>query len=301
MRGRAKRPRFVAVTYASQDLQDSARKAAGRSLYLLGIDLQACTRRICASVTTISAGLAASLVTPSPVAAQHACSGSRFVPPAHRLPFESTASSTKPPTPASSRLPISSRWSRTAGSPRRRRPRSGCSSTTTTSTSRCGPGRAGRIGWSPTRCGATATTSAWATASASRSTRSTTAATPSSSRSTRSAARTDGQSTNERQYNSRLEPGLGSRGRTVRRRLDGRSRDPVQVAPLPAGQRAGLGLQRAPQQQMEERDLVSRTHSAGVRHRPRQLRRVAVRDRWSASTRRPGRRTSRSSRTRSPI
>ena len=89
-------------------------------------------------------------------------------------------------------------------------------------------------------------------------------------------ARTDGQSANERQYNSDWNPVWDLAVGKFRGRVDGGSRDPVQVAALPAGRRAGLGLQRAPQQQLEERDLVSRAHSAGVRHRPRQLCRLAV-------------------------
>ena len=71
---------------------------------------------------------------------------------------------------------------------RPRRPTSGWRSMPSTSTCRCGSGRAGPSGWSSTRCAATATTSAWASRSGSRSTPFTIAATPYSSRSIRSAA-----------------------------------------------------------------------------------------------------------------
>ena len=46
------------------------------------------------------------------------------------------------------------------------------------------------------------------------------------------------------------------RAAAVRGRLDGRGRHPVQVASLPARPRADLGLQRAPHQPVEERDLL---------------------------------------------
>ena len=66
--------------------------------------------------------------------------------------------------------------------------------------------------------------------------------------------RWDGQITNERQINADWNPVWDVDGRPLRRRLDGRGRDPVQVAALPAGPRADLGLQRAPRQPLEERD-----------------------------------------------
>ena len=42
----------------------------------------------------------------------------------------------------------------------------------------------------------------------------------------------------------RLEPGVDGQDRPLRGRLDGRGRDAVQVAPLPARPRTGVGLQR---------------------------------------------------------
>ena len=76
-----------------------------------------------------------------------------------------------------------------------------------------------------------------------------------------------------------LEPGLEARGRHVRRRLDDRGRDPVQVDPLRARHRAGLGIPGAPHEQVEERDRLPHETPAGVRHRPRRLLRVALRQR----------------------
>ena len=66
----------------------------------------------------------------------------------------------------------------------------------------------------------------------------------------------------------RLEHGLGREGGGFRRRVDGGSRPAVQVAALPAGHRAGLGLQRAPDRPLEERILApdaGRTAGGGQR------------------------------------
>ena len=57
--------------------------------------------------------------------------------------------------------------------------------------------------------------------------------------------RWDGQISNERSLQPRLESDLGRQGGTLRRRLDGGDGDPVQVAALPAGPGPDLGLQRA--------------------------------------------------------
>ena len=119
-------------------------------------------------------------------------------------------------------------------------------------------GEPARARWSPTRCAATATTSSRTTTSRSCSTPSTTAATASRSRSTRSAAAWTARSRTSGTSNARLEPDLGRQGRAVRGRLDGRSRHAVQVAALPAGPRADLGLQRrAASNRCEERDRRS--------------------------------------------
>ena len=67
--------------------------------------------------------------------------------------------------------------------------------------------------------------------------------------------RTDAQSTNERQYNADWNPGLDPHGREVRGRLDHRGRPPVQVDPLCARDRSGLGFSGAPF------DQVRRTRS----------------------------------------
>ena len=77
--------------------------------------------------------------------------------------------------------------------------------------------------------------------------------------------RPDGRPGHQRaQYNGDWNPDLGSGGRPVRRRLDGRGGDAVQVAALPSRPRAGLGLQRPPHQPLEERNLVSDTDAAGA-------------------------------------
>ena len=55
--------------------------------------------------------------------------------------------------------------------------------------------------------------------------------------------RMDGQITQRAAVQHRLESRLGRPGRAVRRRLDGRSGHAVQVAALPAGARADLGVQ----------------------------------------------------------
>ena len=79
--------------------------------------------------------------------------------------------------------------------------------------------------------------------------------------------RSDGQVTNERQYNADWNPDLGSRGRAIRGRMDGRSGHPVQVAALPAWPGPDLGLQRAPHQPLEERDVVPHARAGVARHR----------------------------------
>ena len=76
----------------------------------------------------------------------------------------------------------------------------------------------------------------------------------------------------------RLESGVGARGRKVRRRLDHRGGGPVQVDSLCGRDGAELGLSGAPQQQVEERNLLSHRGAAGVWHRAGQFLRVAVRD-----------------------
>ena len=63
----------------------------------------------------------------------------------------------------------------------------------------------------------------------------------------------------------RLEPDLERAHRAVRRRLDTRSGDPIQVAPLSTGPRPGLGHPAAPQSPVEERGRLSDT--AGPRAR----------------------------------
>ena len=77
--------------------------------------------------------------------------------------------------------------------------------------------------------------------------------------------RTDGQITNERQYNGDWNPVWEVEVGRFERRLDGRGGHPVQVAALPARTRADLGLQRAARQPVEERDLVPDAHAAGAR------------------------------------
>ena len=100
---------------------------------------------------------------------------------------------------------------------------------------------------------------------------------------------TDGQVTNERQYNGDWNPVWDRQGRTVRRRLDGRGRHSVQVAALPAGQRADLGLQRAPRstggRTRSRSSRACRARWAVARSTRRRSRR-----RWSGSRRRPDRR-----------
>ena len=63
----------------------------------------------------------------------------------------------------------------------------------------------------------------------------------------------------------RLEPGVGGRDRPLRRRLDHRIRDPVQVAALSARPRADLGLQRAAREPVEERDVDAGADAGGAR------------------------------------
>ena len=115
-----------------------------------------------------------------------------------------------------------------------RRPRSGWRSIAITSTSRSAAGRASRSGWSPTRCGATASNiyqndyvGFIFDTFYDRRNGVQFAVNPIGGRSRRA----DHQ---RAAVQRRLESGLGCRGRPVRRRLDGRSGDPVQVAALPA-------------------------------------------------------------------
>ena len=139
-----------------------------------------------------------------------------------------------------------------------------------------------------------------ATASGSRSTRSTIGRNAFQFEVNPLGARTDGQSTNERQYNGDWNPVWDLAVGRVRRRVDGRGGDSVQVAALPARPRADWGFNARRNNKWKNEIAVSHPHSAGMRHRPRQLRGVAVSPRWSVSKRRRARRTSRSSRTRSP-
>ena len=83
--------------------------------------------------------------------------------------------------------------------------------------------------------------------------------------------RTDGQSTNERQYNADWNPvwelavGQFDGGWTIEAAIPFKS---LRYGP---GHDAGLGLPGASQQQVEERDLVPDDDSAGLRHRPRRF------------------------------
>ena len=72
-----------------------------------------------------------------------------------------------------------------------------------------------------------------------------------------SGGRFDAQITDEPPDERRLESGLGSPNRQVRGRLDGRSRDPVQIAPVPArrAQIWGVNLQRYTQWKNESSTL----------------------------------------------
>ncbi len=90
----------------------------------------------------------------------------------------------------------------------------------------------------------------------------------------------------------RLEPDLGVQGRAVRGRLDRRDGRAVQVPALPARTGADLGLQRAPDQQDQERDLVSHAGSLGPPVWPDSSA-PRWRRRWSASRCRRARATSR--------
>ena len=67
--------------------------------------------------------------------------------------------------------------------------------------------------------------------------------------------RSDGQVTNERQFNPRLESGVGRQDRPVRRRLDGGGRHAVQVAALPAGRAQIWGFNAHAREPLEERDF----------------------------------------------
>ncbi len=93
------------------------------------------------------------------------------------------------------------------------------------------------------------------------------------------ARRHDRRSEHERTAVQRgLEPGLEARRRQVRRWMDHRGRDSVQVDPVCARDRSGLGIPVASHQQVEERDRLPDEDPAGVRPGPRRLLRVAVRD-----------------------
>ena len=129
------------------------------------------------------------------------------------------------------------------------------------------------------------------------STPSTTGATASISPSTPIGGRTDGQITNERQYNGDWNPIWDLEVGALRGRLDGRGRDPVQVAPLPAGPGADLGLQRRAASTVEERAVVPHARAAGDAGPAGFMQCLVAPRRWSASRRRPASRTSRSSRT----
>ena len=96
-------------------------------------------------------------------------------------------------------------------------------------------------------------------------------------------ARSDGQITNERQFNPDWNPVWRVAVGRVRGRLDDRSDHPVQVAALRAGHDADLGLPGAPHQQVEERDLVPHEDPERLRARPGRLLGLALRRRWSAS------------------
>ena len=147
-------------------------------------------------------------------------------------------------------------------------------------------GRATRTGWSPTRCGATTQRPA----ERQRRVRLRHVLRPPQRRhlqhQRRSAGAWTGRSPTNGSYNGDWNPIWDVAVGPVRGRLDGRSGDPVQVAALSARARADLGLQRAPRQSVEERDLVPHAdagrRSAQLRHLPG----VARRRRWSASKRR---------------
>ena len=67
----------------------------------------------------------------------------------------------------------------------------------------------------------------------------------------------------------RLEHGVGRAHRQLRRRLDDRDGDPVQVAALSAGHRSGVGRQPAARRAMEERMVVPRAGAARADDVPR--------------------------------
>ena len=167
-----------------------------------------------------------------------------------------------------------------------------------TSMSSSAAGTATRSGWSRTRCAATTTTSSqnenvgfalrYVLRPAQRA---------STSPSTPIGGRGDGQITNERQYNGDWNPiwdvevGRFDGGWTVE------VRDPVQVAPLPAGPRADLGLQRrAASTSGRTRSRFSRACRLAMGNRGVHAG-LAGRDAGRPGGRRPGRRTWRSSRT----
>jgi hypothetical protein len=77
--------------------------------------------------------------------------------------------------------------------------------------------------------------------------------------------RWDGQITSERQFNADWNPVWDLVRRPLRQRLDDRTGDPVQVAPLPARPRADVGLQPAPREPREERNLVPHPDAASAR------------------------------------
>ena len=198
----------------------------------------------------------------------------------------STAVWTKPSTPACRRYPTSSRWSPTGASPRPSGPRSGCSSTTPTSTCRM---RA----WEsqPDRMIATemrrdsnnirqGDSVAFGLDTFVR------LAQRLSIRGER-AWRADRRAEHQRApVQRRLEPGL-ERARPAASRAAGASRPRCRSSRSaigPDGRRSGVP--GAPHQQVEERDLLPDARAAGVRHRPRQLRGVALSRPWSASKRR---------------
>ena len=154
--------------------------------------------------------------------------------------------------PAGHRLHPAGAAARARRSPRR--PKRGCCSTTTTSTSPAGAGTRTPSASSPTTCAATARTCAATTTSAS------VLDTFHDRRNgypvlrlRRSAAFNDVAITDERTLNIGLEHRLGREGRAVRGRLDRRDGDPVQVAALRAGPRADLGHQHPPDRALEER------------------------------------------------
>ena len=110
--------------------------------------------------------------------------------------------------------------------------------------------------------------------------------------------RWDGQITNERQFNADwnpvwdLEVGRFEGGWTVEAAI------PFKSLRYRPGPRADLGLQRAPRQPLEERDVVPDARAAVAGTARRSSARRSPR-RSSGSRRRQARRTSRSSRTRS--